>query len=60
MNSLKIYDNLAPLAQLIYDNVSMNGETTDVTLNTTEMAQSVYYLIGKVNNELISLKLIKI
>ena len=58
--SLAIYDNLGQLVKLIYDNVSMNGETTDITLDTSEMAQSVYYLMGKVNNELISLKLIKI
>ena len=58
--TLSIYDNLGQIVKTVFENKVMEGETSKVSINTDDLAQSIYYLSGTVNNEPFSLKLIKI
>lgn len=57
--SMSIYDVLGQEVKKVYDNEFLEGETTSITLNTDELAQSIYFLTGNINNEPFSVKLIK-
>jgi hypothetical protein len=58
--TLSIYDNLGQLVKTIFDNTIMDGNTSKITIDTENLATSIYYLRGFVNNEPFNLKLIKI
>lgn len=58
--TLSIYNNLGQLVKTIFDNTIMDGNTSKITIDTENLAPSIYYLRGFVNNEPFNLKLIKI
>jgi hypothetical protein len=57
--SMSIYDLLGQEVKRVYDNTILEGETTKFTVNTDELAKSIYFLSGYVNNEPFTVKLIK-